>query len=465
MGHHISRRAFLSASSTAGAVLATGVISRGARGFWANEKLGLGLIGCGGQGTGDTRCLIEAGGGAVQLLAVADPDSGHADGFANDMAGKGPRPDVFEDFRKLLDRKDIDIVVVGTPDHWHAIATILACQAGKDVYVEKPCSHNIKEGRAMVQAARKHQRIVQVGQQQRSDPHFREAMEYLLKKKPLGRISRTLTANYDNETPNGIGNPPDEDVPKGVNYDLWLGPAPKRKYNRNRFHGRFRWFYDYGGGMICDWNVHLQDIVHWGMDVIAPVSVVACADKRVLHDNRETPDMMDVVYEYMGKEGAFTHVYTMGKVYQRGRYPAGYGTEFLGADGSLFIDRGGWEVTPQTDRKEVDDIDRPGKKKIVDQPRTPHVKKPGSDNVVTHAKNFLDCVRSRKWQDLHCDIEVGHRTATVCHLGNISYRMGNKKIYWDAAKEIITLQDGTPDAQANVWLSREYRKGYELPEV
>lgn len=466
MSSRVSRRSFLSASSTTAAALATASLTRRVAGESPNEKLGLGLIGCGGQGTHDTRSILEAGKGTVELRAVADPDSNHANDFAKEMSGKGQKPEIYEDFHRILDRKDIDLVVVGTPDHWHAIPTILACQAGKDVYVEKPCSHNIKEGRAMVSAARKHRRIVQVGQQQRSDAHFREAMAYLLKEQPLGRITRTLTVNLDNETPNGIGNPPDEDAPpKGVNYDLWLGPAPLRKFNRNRFHWSFRWFYDYAGGMLCDWNVHLQDIVHWGMDVNAPLSVLATGGKLVLSDNRETPDMLDVVYEYMAKDGAFTQVYRMSKVYQRGRYDAGYGTEFCGSKGSLFIDRGGWQVTPETDEVEEEDPKDKNKKKRVNRPRTPRMKKPGRDNVVPHAQNFLECVRSRKWQDLHCDIEVGHRTSSVCHLGNISHRMGNKKIYWDAAKEIITLQDGTPDAAANVWLGREYRKGFELPDV
>jgi predicted dehydrogenase len=464
MAQRVSRRALLAASSSTAAALAVGARAR-AGGVSANEKLGLALIGCGGQGKHDARSIIEAGRGTVQFVAAADPDASHSEGFVKEMDGKGFKGESYEDFRKLLERKDVDIVVIGTPDHWHALAAILACQAGKDVYVEKPCSHNIKEGRAMVSAARKHQRIMQVGMQQRSDPHFREAMEYLLKNKPLGRISRTLTMNYENETPDGIGNPPDEDnAPQGVNYDLWLGPAPERKFNRNRFHETFRWFYDYAGGMLCDWNVHLQDIVHWGMEVNAPVSVIATGGKQVLHDNRETPDMLDVVYEYMGKDGPFTQVYTMTKVYQQGRYPGTEGAEFFGTNGSLYIDRKGWQVTPVTDETEIEDPANKDKKKKVNRPRTPTVKKPGNDRVPPHAKNFLDCVRSRKWQDLNCDIEVGHRTATACHLGNISHRLGNKKIYWDAAKEIITLQDGTPDAAANAYLTREYRKGFELPE-
>jgi predicted dehydrogenase len=466
MNAPVSRRDLLAAGTSAAAVFATATRSTRAQAS-ANEKLGLATIGCGGQGTHDTRSILEAGGGAVELVAIADPDTRQTDRFAGQMSERGVKVQAYKDFRKLLERKDIDMVVVGTPDHWHAIATILACQAGKDVYVEKPCSHNISEGRAMVNAARKYKRIVQVGQQQRSDPHFIEAMNYLRTGKPLGRISRTLTMNYDNETPNGIGNPPDEDnAPAGVDYDLWLGPAPKRKFNRNRFHWSFRWFYDYAGGMMGDWNVHIQDIVHWGMDVNAPLTVCATGGKQVLADNRETPDMLDVLYEYMSKDGPFTQLYTMSKVYHRGRYPNGYGTEFFGTEGSLFIDRGGWEVTPAMRGRQIDDPDNPGKKKTVHEPRTPAVKKGGGDSVLPHAQNFLACVRSRKWEDLHCDIEVGHRTATVCHLGNISHRLGNRKIYWDAEKEIITLADGrTPDSQANALLGREYRKGFELPEV
>src|SRR5262249_16868168 len=163
------------------------------------------------------------------------------------------------DFRKLLDRKDIDIVVVGTPDHWHAAPTLLACQAGKDVYVEKPLAHNIHEGRAMVEAARKYARIGQVGQQQSSDPHFHEQISYLQNGQAVGIMTGTETYNFDNNTPEGIGHPPDGDPPSEVNYDMWLGAAPKRPFNPNRFHYNWRWFFDYAGGMICDWNVHLMD--------------------------------------------------------------------------------------------------------------------------------------------------------------------------------------------------------------
>jgi predicted dehydrogenase len=461
MSRSTSRRTFLLTTSAA---VATAV--RRTRAASPNEKLTVGLVGCGGQGRYDTRSLIEAGGKDVAWAAIADIDDRHLHETAGEAEKLGFKPERYKDYRKLIDRKDIDIVVVGTPDHWHAPVALLACQAEKDVYVEKPLAHNIAEGRAMVEAARKYKRIVQVGQQQRSDAHFREAMDYLHKGDPLGVISRTETFNFGNETPGGIGNPPDGQPPKEADYDMWLGAAPLRPFNPNRFHYQWRWFFDYAGGMICDWNVHIMDIVHWGMKVTAPLSVYATGGKRVLTDNRETPDIMDVVYEYKTPEGKlFTQVYTMGKCYQRGsNHPEGYGTEFFGTSGAMFINRGGWRVSPEMKRTRVDDPDNPGKKKTVEGPRTPAIQKPGGDSVPPHSRNFLECVRSRKAEDLHCPVQVGHHIAAACHLGNIALRL-EKKIWWNAEKELITLQDGTPDTAANVHLTREYRKGYELPQV
>lgn len=457
----VSRRTFILSSAAATAAAATRAKAQGAS---ASDKIGVGLVGCGGQGRHDARAMMKAGGDKLEWRAICDIDEKQLDGAAKDAADLNQKPERYRDFHKLLDRKDIDVVIVGTPDHWHAAVAILACQAGKDVYVEKPISHNIAEGRAMVEAARKFKRIVQVGQQQRSDAHFREAMKYL-ESNPLGVISRTETYNFNNDTPDGFGNPPDGPAPDSADYDRWLGAAPLRPFNPNRWHNRWRWFYDYAGGMICDWNVHIMDIVHWGMKVDAPFSIYATGGKRVLTDNRETPDCMDVVYEYRTPAGQmFTQVYTMGKCYQRGTHPEGYGTEFFGTEGSLFINRGGWRVTPEVKRVEVDDPANPGKKKMVEQPRIKAIQKPGGDSVAPHARNFLDCVRSRKVEDLHCPIETGHRIATACHLGNIALRLG-RKIWWDREKEIITQQDGTPDTAANVWLTREYRKGYELPKV
>jgi len=317
----------------------------------------------------------------------------------------------------------------------------------------------------MVDAVVKYKRVVQVGQQQRSDAHFREAMAYLQNGRPLGLISRTETYNFDNNTPDGIGSPPEGEPPPEVDYDLWLGAAPKRRFNPNRFHYNWRWFFDYAGGMICDWNVHLMDIIHWGMNVDAPVSVMAMGGKRALHDNADTPDIMDVMYEYRTPEGhVFTQIYSMGNCYQRGSHRDPVGSEFFGTEGSLFISRSKWLVIPSLKRRQVDDPEHPGQKKAIEEKRTTAIEKSGSDSGVPHAINFLECVRSPNVAELHCPIEVGHRIATACHLGNIALRL-RKRIWWNREKELITLEDGTPDSTANVYLTREYRKGYELPTV
>jgi predicted dehydrogenase len=405
------------------------------------------------------------GGKELEWAAVCDIDDHRLDDAAGDAGKFGSNPVRYKDFRRVIDRRDIDLMVCGTPDHWHAPVTLLACQAGKDIYTEKPLAHNIAEGRAMVDAVNRYKRILQVGQQQRSDRHFQEAMNYLRKDRPLGIISRTETFNFGNETPNGIGNPEDADPPPGVDYDMWLGPAPHRRFNPNRFHWSWRWFFDYAGGMICDWNVHVMDIVHWGMEVTAPVSVSASGGKWVLPDNAETPDVLEVVYEYETPDKhRFIQTYSMSKCYHKGNHPEGYGTEFHGTDGSLFINLGGWRVTPEMKKVERTDTNDPRKRQTIDEPRTPAIQKPGSDAVRPHARNFLECVRSRKHEDLHCPVEVGHQIAAACHLGNISLRL-QKKIWWNADKELFTLQDGTPDTRANVYLTREYRKGYELPQV
>jgi predicted dehydrogenase len=481
MSSPMSRREFLGTSTLAAAAAMSAVSARTARAAGgANERLRVALVGCGSRGRADAHAILKVGGADVELVALCDVDKRQSAATAKAYGEQfDSRPEMCQDFRRVIDRKDIDIVVIGTPDHWHAAVMMLACASGKDVYVEKPISHNIREGRAMVATARKYKRIVQVGMQQRSDPHFREATEYLRKGSPLGVISRTATFNFNNETPNGIGNPPDTDPPADVNYDMWLGAAPRRPFNPNRFHWSWRFFYDYGGGMICDWNVHIQDIVHWGMRVDAPLSIAAFGPtlahgplqqkgegyKRVLKDNRETPDMMDVVYEYQTPDGhLFTQVYTMGKVYHRGDLRESYGTEFYGSNGSLFINRGGWRVTPEATKVDLDDPEHRTRRVTKTPPRTPAIKKPGDDTLEPHVKNFLDCVRSRKAEDLHCDIEIGHRTASACHLGNVALRVG-RKLWWDGDREIALTQDGKPDEQANKLLTREYRPGFELPKV
>jgi predicted dehydrogenase len=454
MREDVSRRDFLGS---------TGRLAGGAAAAWsalhpavhiargeavaANEKIAIALIGCGGMGNYDLDDFMRAP--EVTVAALCDVDDRHLQSTAEKVEKKyGKRPGTTRDFRAIVDRKDIDAVVIGTPDHWHALPFVAACMAGKDVYCEKPVSHNILEGRAMVNAARRYKRVSQIGTQQRSGEHFQKAVK-LVQEGKLGRVTLTRTWNFSNETPNGFGRPADEPhAPKGVDYDRWLGPAPHHAFNSMRFHGTFRWFFDYAAGMIGDWNVHLQDIIHWGMEVTAPKSVHAVGGRYVVNDLRDTPDTMIVTYEFEGKQGPFIQMYEMrkGNGYGIGG-DSGHGMQFHGTDATLYVDRGGFKLVPERDGK---------------KDRTPAVTSGGSDQHWPHVQNFLRCVKSR--ERCICDIETGHTSTVVCHLGNISLKVG-RKIYWNAADERVVDKEGRPDAEANALLGREYRRGYELPKV
>jgi predicted dehydrogenase len=291
-------------------------------------------------------------------------------------------------------------VIVGTPDHWHAYVLIAACANNKDVYCEKPLSHNIVEGRAMVSAARQNKRVVQIGTQQRSGRHFQDAVRYVQSGK-LGDISFCRTWITNRSSPDYIGNPPDGgEAPHGADYNMWLGPAPERPFNRNRWHHHFRWFFDYGNGLCNDWGVHLNDIILWGMKVQAPLSVSAVGGKQEMRDNSDTPDTLDVYYEYPN----FTHIYTV----RRGQtlfgfYGKEHGMEFQGTNGTLTLDRGGWFITPQGDRLTAE-------------------KHGSSDQHFVHVQNFLHCIRNRS-EKTASDIEDMHRATITAHLANISYKI------------------------------------------
>jgi predicted dehydrogenase len=408
-----------------------------------SEKLRIALIGCGGMGNYDLDDFMRAP--EVSVVALCDVDQRHLDRTASKVEKKyGKKPMTSADFHKILDNKDIDAVIIGTPDHWHAIPFVYACMAGKDVYCEKPISHNIKEGRAMIDAAQKYKRVSQIGTQQRSGEHFQKAVK-LVRDGELGRITMTRTWNFSNEAPGGCGKPADRDqAPKGVDYDRWLGPAPKRPFNSARFHGTFRWFYDYASGMIGDWNVHLQDIIHWAMDVTAPKSVHAAGGKFALDDIRDTPDTLLVTYEFDSPHGPFVQFYEMRKGNNRGiGGDPGHGMQFHGTDATLYLDRDGFQLYPE-------------------EKRAKPIKSGSSDQHWPHVQDFLSCVKTRK--RCICDVETGHTSTVVCHLGNISYKLG-RKICWDAKTETITDQKGQPDSEANALLGREYRSGYELPKI
>jgi predicted dehydrogenase len=446
----ITRRDFVETMGmSAGAISLLG--TTGVAAASPNDKIRLGLIGAGSRGNQLLDSFFKQS--DIEIIAVADVDDRHAGETAERVKKeKGNLPQSARDYRFLLDRKDLDAVIIATPDHWHALPAIQAVLAGKDVYVEKPVAHNVAEGQAMLHAARKTNKIMAVGTQQRSSSHFQRAVE-IVRSGQLGKIFWVQTWNFENISPVGMGKYPDGEAPSHVDYDRWLGPAPLRSFNPNRFHLLFRWFFDYAGGMMSDWGVHLNDIVIWALNSKGPISVCTTGGIFTTDDERDTPDTMQVVYEFPG----CTLTYSMRKgngLKYNGRE---YGILFCGTDGSLVLDRSGFEVIP-------DKVVLPYGIKLVHGNRStrkielkPESVTKGVDGQDAHVRNFLDCMKSRVLPT--CDIEIAHRSTNTCHLGNISYKLG-RKLEWDADNE--TFKN---DSEANALLKREPRKGYELPQV
>jgi predicted dehydrogenase len=324
------------------------------------------------------------------------------------------RPETAKDFRRIIDRKDVDAVLVSTPDHWHALPTIAACRAGKDVYVEKPLATTIREGRAMRNAAREHARVCQMGTQWRSGEHYREAVE-MVRGGKIGKVRQVRCWAYLDWI-RDIGNPADGPVPSGVDYDMWLGPAPARPFNPNRFHFNFRWFWDYAGGLMTDWGVHLLNIALWAMGPEWPKSVVSSGGKYALKDNSETPDTQITVYDFPSYTLIWEHQVQSGLGPDRREH----GIMFTGADATLIVDMNGWEVIPEP----------------LKQYSVPAVKRRAKTEETmraAHARNFLDCVKSR--QAPVENLDIGHHVSTVAHLGNLALLSGNR-VVWDGNEDV-----------------------------
>lgn len=450
------RRNFVKNSSLAVTALSASRVSG------ANDRLNIGLIGCGGRGRGVARSMRENPN--VAYTAVADVYDANAE-LARQWAG--PDAKSFRDFRKLLELKDVDAVHIATPDHWHAIATVLACQAGKDVYVEKPTSLVVREGRVMVNAARKYNRIVQVGTQHRSAPHFMKIAE-MIQRGDIGPVKFVRVWNYLNHFPNGIGRKPDQEPPAGLDWDMYLGPSPKVPFNPNRFLGNFRYFWDYSGGYITDFGNHRLDTMQQIMGVSAPHTISAVGGKYVMQDDRETPDFLTVTYEYDGfiatYEGSNLNTHGMGgrtpghRYYNsRGEWDQPNGMAFYGTDATIFAERIGWEIFPEPESPLTG---RRGAENTPPRKRAPSVKRMWEnveEPTKAHTTNFVESVRSRKTPS--ADIEIGHRSTSVALLGNIAMRTG-KKLHWDATKE--DFKDA-PDASA--MLTRQQRKPWDLIEL
>ena len=445
-----SRRGFLkrSAGLATGATLAAGApVSATAvsssRVLGANNRIRIGLIGCGGRGSGDLKQFLKIDG--IQCVALSDVDTAQMEKTQVEVLDPVEQKleQKTQDFRRLLDRTDLDAVIVATPDHWHAIPTVMACQSGKDVYVEKPLALTIHEGRVMVDAARKYNRVVQMGTQQRSAPHFSDAVEYV-KSGKLGKI-RLVRAwaylDWKGEMPVQPDGPP----PEGVDYDLWLGPAVEKPFNPNRFHFSFRWYWDYSGGLMTDWGAHMIDIANWAMDVKAPRSAVSVGGKfGYPQDAMETPDTQQVIW---GFDEDFSMVWEHALGVGRGPEAREHGIQFHGNEGVLVVDRHGWEVYPETDKidKDVREFRSLGKPRHNIKTYAYHL---------THVENFVDCMRSRERPN--ADVEIGHNSMIACHLGNIAFRVG-RRVEWNIEAEKVV-----GDEEAARLVRKEYRSPWKL---
>jgi len=434
-----TRRSFLRQSAAfgaAGSLPASRVLG-------ANDRIRLALIGCGGMGRGDLRDALRAKN--TECVALCDVDDSQAATAQKQILDPVSQKAglITRDFRRVIDRKDVDAVIIGTPDHWHALPAILACQSGKDVYVEKPLSVSIAEGRAMVEAARKYDRVVQMGTQQRSASHYTAAVDYV-KSGKLGKI-RLVRAWAYLDWVGELPVKPDGEPPEGVDYDFWLGPAPLRPFNRNRFHFSFRWYWDYCGGLMTDWGAHMIDIANWAMGIKAPSSAVSVGGKYGYpNDAMETPDTQQVIWEFPEFSMIWEHALGVG----RGPEAREHGVAFHGNDGVLVIDRDGWEVWAETDKvgRRLREYRGPG---------LPRQSAGSEDYHLLHVQNFLDCMRSR--QRPRSDVEIGHNSMIACHLGNLAYRLG-RRVEWDVENERMT-----GDAEAQRYVSREYRAPWKLP--
>ncbi len=436
-----NRRRFIksSALATAGIGLVSSVPMAMSSCNGANEKLVCGLIGAKGMGFSDLQAFLRQPN--TECAAICDVDENVLNQrIADTEKIQGRKPEGFKDYRQMLERRDIDVVIIGTPDHWHCLPMVEACQAGKDVYCEKPLGNTIEEINIMERAAKKYNTVVQVGMWQRSDPHWRDAIDFV-KSGKLGKIRTVRTWAYQGWM-EPIPVKPDSEAPAGVDYDFWLGPAPKRPFNPNRFHFNFRWFYDYAGGLMTDWGVHIIDYGLFGMGDPAPKSVMAMGGKFAYPDDAsETPDTLQSLYEFEGHTMLWDH----GTGIDGGYYGRNHGVGFVGNNGTLVVDRGGWEVIPE--RKKSADL----------MERIDLIKGTGK-GLDLHMEDFLNGVRKRN-QNLNANITVAANTARVAHLGNIAHRTG-KRLYWDAENNIFT-----GDQEANSYLIPEYRKPWELPKI
>ncbi len=392
-----SRRQFLGRSAQQAAGVAAGMVglsSSVSGGQNPAERLRIGLIGLRNQGKTLAETLV--GFPDVDVAALCDVDEQQFAPLQKLLSeARRSRPDCESDFRRLLDDPSLDAVVIATPDHWHAWMTVLACQAGKDVYLESPATHHAGESQPLLSAAQRTNRIVQVGLQQRSGIHFQSAVE-LVRSGQLGAVPLVRAWVVHRRKP--IGHKAEAAMPDGVDYRQWLGPAPQRPFQPNRFHFNWRWFWDYGGGELAHWGVHWLDVARWGLGVEQPRRVSAIGGKQTFDDDQETPDTLSVQYDFGSSSVVWEHRLWSGQ----GMENRSSGVAFYGERGTLIVDRGGWKIYDSTEPLTAD----------------------GHELLTPHLRNFVDCVKSR--QTPAADLATGLAASELCHLGNAAYRLGRE---------------------------------------
>jgi predicted dehydrogenase len=386
----------------------------------------------------------------VDLIAICDVDQAAIDKrLASYAKLRTNKPTVYGDYRELINNPEIDAVIIGTPDHWHCLPMVEAVQAGKHVYVEKPISNTIEECRIMVEAAKNSGMIVQVGQWQRSGPHYREAIDFVRSGK-LGNIRLVKVWAYQGWM-KPVDKLPDEPVPEGVDYDFWLGPAPQRPFNRNRFHFNFRWFWDYAGGLMTDWGVHEIDIALYAMKAIAPISVMASGGKLAYPDDAsETPDTLQTVFRYQDFSMLWEHATGI----DGGPYGRTEGIAFIGNNGTLVVNRQGYEVLVEKFPRGYAERGEPRMEPVEG------FKKPQELNYLDlHTQNFVEAIKANDPGMLNTPIDSGSVAAINAQMGNIAYKTG-EKVYWDPETEGFKQ-----NKMANKLMKAEYHNDWKLPSV
>ncbi len=419
------RRKFIASSAASvGTLAAASAIGAAAK---PNEKIILAVMGVHGRGKQLLRGFT--GFPDVEVAYICEVDENVVPAALRQINPRHKRkPRVEKDIRRVIADKNVDAIVIAAPDHWHALATVWACQGGKHVYVEKPASHNIIEGRRMVQAARRHNRVVQVGTQRRSAAHYRSARE-LVRSGKLGKIPFVRTWIAGNRP--SIGTRKDTPVPRGVDYDLWLGPAPRRPFNPNHFHYNWHWFWETGTGEIGNNGIHALDMARGIMGSLdAPIRISAGGGMHYYEDDRVTPDTQIATYDFEDTTVVWEHRFWS----RTGVEGAPWGLILYGQHGTLIFDNRGWRIE--------DGIEGGEKAASMDQP---------------HQRNFLDCIKNNRRPN--ADIEEGHLSTRLCHLGNIAYRT-HKTLRFDSKQENFH-----GNADANRLLGRTYRKPFVLPDA